>query len=117
MKSHVNKVIFCLLITALTNLNIANGSILEKFKDPATLILNNNNCSLYNGVKLEVVDGQVLYKNTVVIAYITKLDKSRVQILFTDQTTPLVLTIKKIDDELFANLPNGNFLIRCPKKL
>ena len=92
----------------------ANAGLLDSFKDPATLILNQKSC-FYGRAAGEIVDGKFIVQNIKVIAILKKLDKNRItlenQIL--EPKTSIVLNISVKDNQVEGALTNGQPFIGC----
>jgi hypothetical protein len=93
--------------------SFVQAGILDSFKHPSELILNQKNCQFGNGKKIEIVNGQVIVNNAMIVASIKKVDNSRVAFNFEDDNTLIILSISKTKDTLTAIAPSKRILIEC----
>jgi len=96
------------------------AGILDSFKDPSELILNQRDCWLYSEYRNgQMINGKFIINEYRVLGEFTKLDKKRVtfkRFNFEPGETPpeLLLNVAKEGKRINASLPiNGRTILSC----
>lgn len=101
--------ILCIFIFA-----SASAGILDSFKDPATLILNQKDCYLASSSG-EIVDGSYIVKGVAIVVKLKKLDKNRLSFesVRSEGSAPFVVNVKVEGKQVITYAPNVSPLIYC----
>ena len=92
----------------------AGAGILDSFKDPATLILNQKDCYLASSSG-EILDGSYIVKGAAIVVKLKKLDKNRLSFesMRSEGSAPFVVNVKVEGKQVISYAPNGSPLIYC----
>ncbi len=101
-----------LILIILLLSNFSHASVLDSFRDPSTVILNQKDCYL-GSTKGEIADGNYIVNNLVIVARLKKLDEARVSYESSITERPLLLRVEISNKQISAYMPNNQPLIIC----